>query len=56
MLVQRLPAMHLRQRTLAEPSPFADSLLASHVGPLEPAPPLDEALQHLQDELLSAAR
>jgi Lhr-like helicase len=33
--VQRLNRMQLRQRWLAEPSPFADSLLASHSGALE---------------------
>lgn len=33
--VRQVPAMQLRQRWLAEPSPFADSLLASHGGPLD---------------------
>jgi ATP-dependent helicase Lhr and Lhr-like helicase len=53
VFVERLPRMQLRQRSLAEPSPFADSLLATHVGPLEPPPAPEEALRRLQDELLS---
>jgi ATP-dependent Lhr-like helicase len=51
--VGHLPAMQIRQRSLSEPSPFADSLLASQRGPLEPPRPPDEALRQLQCELLS---
>ena len=51
--VSRLPRTQVRQRLqLAEPSPFADSLLAAHAGPQESTPPAHEALERLQMDLL----
>jgi ATP-dependent helicase Lhr and Lhr-like helicase len=49
--VRRLPRLQVRQRWLAEPSPFADSLLARHAAPVDAPVPLDEGLERLQAEL-----
>jgi ATP-dependent Lhr-like helicase len=48
--VARLPRMHVRQRWLGEPSPFADGLLAINDGPIDTAAP-DDALDRLHREL-----
>jgi ATP-dependent helicase Lhr and Lhr-like helicase len=52
--IRRLSRMHIRLRSLAEPSPFADSLLAGQSGPVETSWNADDALLHLQNDLLQA--
>jgi ATP-dependent Lhr-like helicase len=52
--VHRLPLLQLHVRRLAEPSPFADSLLAGQTGPLQAHACAEDALQQLQRELLDA--
>ncbi len=49
----RVPRLQVRQRRLAEASPFADSLLAGQAGPVDRVVQANDALDQLQMELLT---